>query len=418
MKKFLFLLLSFSAFSQSDSIVRGPYLQSMTTESVIIQWRTASPQSSQVTLVTKGEKKSRVIADTNRVIDHIVKVSGLSPTKFYSYSISPNHQGSFHTKPKAGDANSVRIWALGDFGYDTPNQKAVAASVKNYMATKPIDAWIWLGDNAYNTGKEEEYQKYVFDVYGKDFFPYLALYPAPGNHDYAGKHDPTKPPYFTIFSLPSEGQSGGVPSHSESYYSVDYGSLHLVSLDTELRDVAGNQVMDGKGDQFDWLAKDLAANRLPFTIVYFHKPPYSKGSHDSDTESDMKNMREKVNPLFEKFNVDIVLAGHSHVYERTVPMRGHFGINDTFDAAKHVVATEKSPNHYQVGKKGQGVIYIVNGSGGKLGGRQKGFPLKSAVYTNTEVGGSMILDVTKTKLDAKWLAADGQIRDQFIIEKR
>jgi hypothetical protein len=131
----------------------------------------------------------------------------------------------------------------------------------------------------------------------------------------------------------------------------------------------------------------------------------------------MKNMREKVNPLYEKFKVDIVLAGHSHVYERTAPLRGHFGINDTFDASKQVVATEKSPNHYLVGKNGQGVIYIVNGSGGKLGGRQKGFPLKSAVYTNTEIGGSMILDVSKSKLDAKWLAADGQIRDQFIIEK-
>jgi hypothetical protein len=82
------------------------------------------------------------------------------------------------------------------------------------------------------------------------------------------------------------------------------------------------------------------------------------------------------------------------------------------------VATEKSPSHYLVGKEGQGVIYVVNGSGGKLGGREPGFPLKSAVYTNTEVGGSMILDVSKSKLDAKWLAADGQIRDQFIIEKR
>ncbi len=417
MKKILFLFLSFSAFSQNDQIVRGPYLQSMTSESVLIQWRTASPQSSQVTLLTKGEKNSRVIADTNRVIDHIVKVSGLRPSKTYTYTISQNHQGSFHTKPKSGDPTSVRIWALGDFGYDTPNQKAVAASVKNFMAAKPIDAWIWLGDNAYNTGKEEEYQKYVFDVYQADFFPNLALYPSPGNHDYAGKHDPTKPPYFTIFSLPSGGQSGGIPSRSESYYSVDYGSLHLISLDTELRDTAGNQVMDGKGDQYEWLAKDLAANRLPFTIVYFHKPPYSKGSHDSDTESDMKNMREKVNPLFEKFKVDIVLAGHSHVYERTFPMRGHLGINDSFDAAKHVFATEKSPNYYQVGKNGQGVIYIVNGSGGKLGGRQPGFPLKSAVYTNTEIGGSMILDVSKSKLDAKWLAADGQIRDQFIIKK-
>jgi hypothetical protein len=129
-------------------------------------------------------------------------------------------------------------------------------------------------------------------------------------------------------------------------------------------------------------------------------------------------MREKVNPLFEKFNVDVVVAGHSHVYERTMPLRGHFGVNDSFDAAKHVVASEKSPNHYQVGKNGQGVIYIVNGSGSKLGGREPGYPLKSAVYSNTEVGGSMIFDVSKSKFDAKWLAADGVIRDQFTIEKR
>jgi hypothetical protein len=416
MKKLLLLLLSLSAFGQTDSIVRGPYLQSMTSESVIIQWRTATPMASRILF---GENSlNQVALDTNQVIDHVLKVGGLKTNKTYSYSISEGKGGKFHTKPKAGDPNSVRVWALGDFGYVTPNQKAVLNAVKNYTAKQPIDAWIWLGDNAYNTGKEEEYQKYVFDVYGKDFFPNLALYPAPGNHDYAGKHDPTKPPYFTIFTLPMEGQSGGVPSHSESYYSVDYGSLHLISLDTELRDAAGNQVMDGKGDQYDWLAKDLAANRLPFTIVYFHKPPYSKGSHDSDTELDMKNMREKVNPVFEKYKVDIVLAGHSHVYERTLPLRGHFGINDTFDASKQVVATEKSPNHYIVGKNGQGVIYIVNGSGGKLGGREPGFPLKSAVYTNTEVGGSMIIDVTNTKLEAKWLAADGLIRDQFIIEKR
>ena len=378
MKKILFLLLSFSAFSQNDQIVRGPYLQSMTSESVLIQWRTASPQSSQVTLVTKGEKKTRVIADTNRVIDHIVKVSGLRPTKSYTYSISPKHQGSFHTKPKAGDPKSVRIWALGDFGFVAPNQKAVISAIKNYTADKPIDAWIWLGDNAYNNGKDEEYQQHVFDVYQADFFPNLALYPSPGNHDYAGKHDATVPPYFKIFSMPTQGEAGGVASNSESYYSVDYGSLHLISIDTEIRDAAGNQVMDGKGDQYDWLAKDLAANRLPFTIVYFHKPPYSKGSHNSDTEADMKNMREKVNPLFEKYNVDLVLAGHSHVYERTKPLRGHFGINDTFDEATQVVATEKAPNQYVVGKKGQGVIYVVNGSGSRLGGRMPGFPLKSA----------------------------------------
>lgn len=417
MKKILLLFLSFAAFSQNDQIVRGPYLQSMTSESVLIQWRTATAQPSLLILETKGENQTREISDTSRVMDHVLKVAGLVSSKTYTYKISANHQGSFHPKPKAGDPNSVRVWALGDFGYDTPNQKAVISAIKQYTLDKPIDAWIWLGDNAYNNGKEEEYQKYVFDVYSKDFFPHLALYPSPGNHDYAGKHNPSIPPYFNIFSMPSEGEAGGVASHSESYYSVDYGSLHLVSMDTELRDAAGNQVMDGKGDQYDWLAKDLAANRLPFTIVYFHKPPYSKGSHDSDTETDMKNMREKVNPLFEKYKVDVVLAGHSHVYERTMPLRGHVGINDSFDASKHVVATEKAPNHYVVGKKGQGVIYVVNGSGGKLGGREPGYPLKAAVYSNTEVGGSMIFDVSKSKFDAKWVAADGQVRDQFIIEK-
>ena len=417
MKKLLLLLLSLSAFSQTDLVVRGPYLQSMTSESVIIQWRTSTPTVSRIRFGLGKNSLNQVALDTNKVIDHVLKLNGLKTNKTYSYSISEDKGGKFHTKPKAGDPNSVRVWALGDFGYDTPNQKAVIAAIKNYTLDKPIDAWIWLGDNAYNNGKEEEYQKYVFDVYSKDFFPNLALYPSPGNHDYAGKHNPTIPPYFTIFSMPSEGEAGGVASHSESYYSVDYGSLHLVSIDTELRDAAGNQVMDGKGDQYDWLAKDLAANRLPFTIVYFHKPPYSKGSHDSDTESDMKNMREKVNPLFEKFNVDVVLAGHSHVYERTKPLRGHLGLNNSFDAGKHVVASEKSPNHYVVGKKGQGVIYVVNGSGGKLGGREPGYPLKSAVYSNTELGGSMIFDVSKSKFDAKWVAGDGQVRDQFIIEK-
>lgn len=418
MKKILFFLLSFSAFSQNDQIVRGPYLQSMTSESVLVQWRTASPQSSQVTLVTKGEKKTRVIADTNRVIDHIVKVSGLRPSKSYTYSISPNHQGNFHTKPKAGDPKSVRIWALGDFGYVSPNQKAVISAIKNYTADKPIDAWIWLGDNAYNNGREEEYQKHVFDVYQADFFPNLALYPSPGNHDYAGKHDATVPPYFKIFSIPTQGEAGGVASNSESYYSVDYGSLHLISLDTELRDAAGNQVMDGKGDQYDWLAKDLAANRLPFTIVYFHKPPYSKGSHDSDTELDMKHLREHVNPLFEQYKVDLVIAGHSHVYERSYPIRGHWGVNDTFDAATHVVATSTSPNQYVVGPKGQGVIYVVNGSGGKVGGQRPGFPMKSSVYTNNKIGGSVILDVDKRTFSLKWIQSDGVVGDEFVIKKR
>ncbi|MEY3647063.1 MAG: hypothetical protein RL127_1771, partial [Bacteroidota bacterium] len=279
-------------------------------------------------------------------------------------------------------------------------------------------AWIWLGDNAYNNGKDEEYQKNVFDVYQSAFLQNLPIYPSPGNHDYGGKHDPKEPPYFKIFNMPIEGQAGGVPSHAESYYSVNYGPVHLIALDTEMRDETGLQLMDGKGMQYDWLKSDLAANKLPWVVVYFHKPPYSKGSHDSDVELDMKHLREHVNPLFEQFKVDLVIAGHSHVYERSYPMRGHYGVNETFDAATHVVAQTTSANHYVVGPKGQGVIYVVSGSGGKFGGQRPGYPMKSSVYTNNSIGGSVILDVDKRSFRLRWLQSDGVVGDEFVIEKR
>jgi hypothetical protein len=311
----------------------------------------------------------------------------------------------------------VRIWALGDFGDGSASQKAVMHSIEKYTAGNRPDAWIWLGDNAYNNGKDEEYQKNVFDVYQSAFLQNLPIYPSPGNHDYAGKHDPSVPPYFKIFNMPSEGQAGGVSSHSESYYSVNYGPVHLIALDTEMREPSGLQLFDGKGLQVEWLKADLAANKLPWVVVYFHKPPYSKGSHDSDVELDMKSLREHVNPIFEQYKVDLVIAGHSHVYERSYPMRGHYGVNETFDAASHVVAQGSSTNHYVVGPTGQGVIYVVSGSGGKFGGQRPGYPMKSSVYTNNTIGGSVLLDVTKRKFTLKWIQSDGVVGDEFMIEK-
>jgi 3',5'-cyclic AMP phosphodiesterase CpdA len=217
--------------------------------------------------------------------------------------------------------------------------------------------------------------------------------------------------------MPIEGQAGGVPSHAESYYSVNYGPVHLVALDTEMKEASGAYLRDGKGMQYDWLKADLAANKLPWVVVYFHKPPYSKGSHDSDVELDMKSLREHVNPLFEQYKVDLVIAGHSHVYERSYPMRGHYGVNVTFDAATHVVAQTRSANQYVVGPKGQGVIYVVSGSGGKFGGQRPGYPMKSSVYTNNTIGGSVIMDVNKHTFTLKWIQSDGVVGDTFVIEK-
>ena len=420
--KYLFNLLFLSSFcpifGQSDSITRGPYLQSMTPNSVVIHWRTLNPSPSKVLYGLSESKLNRISQNTELTTEHVVKLNGLKANQKYIYRVGQKEIKSFKTSPKSNDPKMVRIWALGDFGNLSANQKAVLESIRNYHQKNPIDAWIWLGDNAYYNGKDEEYQKKVFDVYQKDFLDRIALFPSPGNHDYGGSHNPQNVPYFSIFNLPVLGESGGIASHSGSYYAIDYGSLHLISLDSELQDENGFFLNDGKGRQFEWLKKDLAANKLPWVIVYFHKPPYSKGSHDSDVEEDMKKIREHVNPLFEKYKVDVVLSGHSHVYERTFPMRNHFGLNNSFDEKLHKFYKENSPNRYIVDQNGQGVIYMVAGSGGQLGGSRSGYPLKSSVFSNNTIGGSVIFEVTNKKFISKWIASTGEILDQFEIDKK
>jgi hypothetical protein len=421
MKKILIFLLFQASLclGQKAQIIRGPYLQSVTPTSVLVHWRTDIPSPSQVYYQAKG-KVLRAI-DTNRVIDHVLKLDQLKPATRYAYQIdskSFDKNRYVVTAPVFGSKESVRIWALGDFGDGSASQKAVMNSIEAYTQGNRPDAWIWLGDNAYNNGKDEEYQKNVFEVYQDAFLQNLPIYPSPGNHDYAGKHNPSEPPYFKIFNMPVEGQGGGLPSHSESYYSVNYGPVHLIALDTEMQEASGLMLKDGNGNQVDWLKADLAANKLPWVVVYFHKPPYSKGSHDSDVELDMKSLREHVNPIFEQYKVDLVIAGHSHVYERSFPMRGHYGINETFDAASHVFAQSTDKNHYVVGPNGQGVIYVVSGSGGKFGGQRSGYPMKSSIYTNNTIGGSVLLDIDQKTFKLKWIQSDGQIGDGFVLEKR
>jgi 3',5'-cyclic AMP phosphodiesterase CpdA len=138
--------------------------------------------------------------------------------------------------------------------------------------------------------------------------------------------DGTGMPYFDIFSLPTAAESGGVPSGTEAYFAVDYGNVHIVSLDTQLvaRDPGQRAAMK------DWLIADLAANNRDWTVVIFHHPPYSKGTnHDSDTanqrlgiDQPQWDIRNEFTPVFDMYGVDVVYSGHSHSYERSYYLSG------------------------------------------------------------------------------------------------
>ena len=83
-------------------------------------------------------------------------------------------------------------------------------------------------------------------------------------------------------------------------------------------------------------AADLeeAQSYAHWIVVMLHHPPYTKGNHDSDVKQNEIRVREKFVPLFEAAGVDLVLSGHSHSYERSRLINGHYGLSTDFDTTK------------------------------------------------------------------------------------
>jgi len=167
-----------------------------------------------------------------------------------------------------------------------------------------------------------------------------------------------------------------------------------------------------------WLREDLIANTNEWLIAFWHHPPYSKGSHDSDTENDLIEMRENAVPIMESFGVDLVLCGHSHVYERSFLLRGHYGDSSTFRNSMKVDARsgrEDETGAYVKQSDGRGTVYAVAGSSGQItSGGSLDHPAMFVSYLRM---GSLVLDVDGGMLRAQFLRENGQIDDYFSIFK-
>ena len=188
-----------------------------------------------------------------------------------------------------------------------------------WTGSRDPDLVLELGDNAYNDGTDSEFQAKVFDIYGP-LMKRVPFWSCLGNHETAQATAFVETyPYFDIYTFPKAGECGGVASGSEHYYSFDYGNVHVISLDSMTADRAPG------GAMATWLANDLAATTSTWIICIFHHPPYTKGSHNSDTETPLIQMRTNLLPILEAGGVDLVLSGHSHSYERSYLLDGHYG---------------------------------------------------------------------------------------------
>lgn len=404
-------------------VLRGPYLQLATERSVVIRWRTDRPEVGRVRFGPPQGLPTRFADEPAATTEHAVTLDGLTPATAYAYSIGTPTQvlagadahHRFRTAPGKGAAGPTRIWVLGDSGTANQDAQAVRDAFAGFTRERGADLILMLGDNAYNSGTDEEYQAAVFDLY-PSWLRTTPLWPALGNHDGLSADSATQSgPYFDIFTLPRRGEAGGAPSGTEAYYSFDHGDIHFISLDSYETSRAAD------GAMLRWLRADLLANTARWTVAFWHHPPYSKGTHDSDTEIEMVEMRTNALPLLEQHGVDVVLTGHSHAYERSFLLDGHYGHSSTLTPAMKKdpgSGREDKGAPYRKATLGpaahEGAVYVVAGSSGQIGGGALDHP---AMYLSLNQLGSLVIDVDPDRLDARFLNSEGAVTDAFTVRK-
>jgi hypothetical protein len=423
--------------TSTAALTRGPYLQMVSGAAATVRWRTDVATNSKLEVGTQWGSYTLNSYDPTLTTEHEVRISGLSPdTKYYyrlgstSYVLQQDLSNYFITAPAAAVNRKIRVAVFGDCGRNDNNYQTRALSAyQQVTGSNPAELMLLLGDNAYNAGTDAEYQSNFFNVYSGTILKNHALFPAPGNHDYANtaaRQTDKNVPYYANFSLPKNGECGGVASGTECYYSYDWGNIHFLSLDSYGFDSANTKrLYDTSSTQVKWIKKDLAANTRKWTVAYWHHPPYTMGSHNSDTETELVNIRQNFIKLLEDFGVDLILCGHSHDYERSYLLKGYYTNEASFNVATHAVTSSSGKYNgtanscaYKTvsGATNHGTVYVVSGSAGASGTIQVGYPHNALPFAVND-GGMFYFDVDDNRLDAKFVRKDSTIYDQFTIVK-
>jgi len=335
------------------SLTRGPYLQSVTPDSVIVVWETDAPGNSQVDYGPTASY-GLVVSDAVSVTHHALALTGSSPYTTFHYRVSTDGQllgedSAFRTAaPLTQTTFSFVVY--GDTRTNvTPHQQVV----DRIRALAP-DFVLHTGDFVEDGNNAGQWT--TFFTVEHDLIRQASLFGVLGNHEHDSAY------YFNAFHLPG----------NEQWYSFDYGNVHFVALEID----ESSSYAPGS-EQFQWLENDLAHTGQLWKIVFFHVPPYSSGSHGGDT-----SVRNALEPVFTRYGVDLVFNGHDHDYERSVA---------------------------------NGIVYIVAGGGGApLYGKENSNP---ASVCFSETYHSVWVSVTDSLINVAGIRPDGFRFDEFEMHK-
>ncbi len=351
------------------------------------------------------------------------RLTDLKPETTYYYAVydgdrrltpeDPSYQ--FTTHPPEGSIRPVRFWVLGDGGTGREPQSAVHQAMLRTVEREqhPLDFLIHVGDMAYGTGRDMEFQSRFFESYDTTLRR-KTCWPTMGNHEgFTSSGRTGVGPYYDAYVVPTRGEAGGLASGTEAYYSFDYANIHFICLDSHDLDRRPSEPMAR------WLKADLEKTHADWQIAFWHHPPYTKGSHDSDKEKDLTEMRQHLMPLIEQGGVDLVLTGHSHSYERSMLMDGAYATNTV---AENVILDDGDGDpsgdgayHKSAGiHPHEGTVQVVTGNAGQSMGRVGTMPVMRKIIVEF---GSVLIDVNGETLVARMINRDGVERDLFSVVK-
>lgn len=350
-----------------------------------VSWATAASVSRpRLRLGTAKGGFGRVLdAETRTYVDglnkvetytHRVRLHGLQPDTPYVYEVSHDgatpRRGTFRTAPEPG-RTAFRFTSFGDLG--TGSAAFSKSSIHGAAAVRHVEQFAPLfhllnGDLAY-ANNNPTVQPQAWDAFMNNMSVSAAnrpWMPAPGNHEVeAGGGDLGYASYHTRFDLPD--------NHSRDYcgnwYSFRVGSVLFLSLDGNDLAVEDDASIDpatgrsiyisgySEGAQLRWLERTLSRARaghdIDWIVASMHQ--FAMSSSATSHGGDM-GIREHLLPVFDRYQVDLVLCGHDHDYERTYAVRG----TDPGSLLRPSVVSDEIHDI----DTSQGTVHLILGSGG------------------------------------------------------
>ncbi len=253
---------------------------------------------------------------------------------------------------------------MGDTGSGDEAQLAVAQQMVKQRQQKPFDFVIMLGDNIYEKGEAEKIGSHFEEPYKDLLSAGVKFYASLGNHDIIkGLEFQTNYKNFNMGGRRYYNFGKGAKENGESL-------LEFFALDTN--------VMDDK--QLGWLDESLKASKARWKIAFCHHSIYSSAR----MHRPYKKLREQLEPLYVKYGVNAVFAGHSHCYERVKPQ--------------------------------QGVHYFTEGASGEIKKRTLDRKSPLMAFGEDSVNSFLIVQVTETEMKVEAIAADGRLIDSYTIK--